>query len=123
MRTILLIAAVLMASVAYGQSAPVVIGNGAYLLQACQIQARVDSGTQTNGTANDFIAAGYCMGMVKGVRDVAAWTNSASVPLSVTNREVAAVVVKFLLANPQRLSEADTTLTLAALKQTYGGTR
>ena len=123
MRTILLIAAVLMASVAYGQSAPVVIGNGAYLLQACQIQARVDSGTQTNGTANDFIAAGYCMGMVKGVRDVATWTNSASVPLSITNREVAAVVVKFLLANPQRLGEADTTLTLAALKQTYGDAR
>ena len=123
MKILLATIALLIGSAAFAQSAPVVIGNGAYLLQACQIQARVDSGTQTNGTANDFIAAGYCMGMVKGVRDVAAWTNSASVPLSITNREVAAVVVKFLLANPQRLGEADTTLTLAALKQTYGGTR
>ena len=58
MKILLATIALLIGSAAFAQSAPVVIGNGAYLLQACQIQARVDSGTQTNGTANDFIAAG-----------------------------------------------------------------
>lgn len=63
--------------------------------------------------------AGWCMGVVSGIRDAIDALKIVCVPFNVTNGQATRVVVKYIDARPQRQHEAFTGLVIEALSAAF----
>lgn len=59
--------------------------------------------------------AGWCMGLVRGARDILEPLNIVCVPFNVTNEQAVRIVVKYIDDRPQRQHESFSALVIAAL--------
>jgi hypothetical protein len=62
---------------------------------------------------------GWCMGLVKGIRDTVEAANIVCVPLNVTNEQAVRIVVKYIDDRPQRQHESFSALVIAALSAAF----
>jgi len=97
--------------------------NGTALLSQCNSAVHIIEGRATS----DFIGAGYCMGLLTGVRHTLdAFTDiepkstmAACIPQNVSTLQIAKVVLHHLNASPEDLHNEDFTLTVAALVSAF----
>lgn len=104
-------------------------GDGNYLKETC-----LEAEKLWSGKAGDQSKGNYCIGLVKGIVTTMTMTaNSTDAKTAsrlgickadksgtfVTTEQALASVLKFIYANPDKLSEQDFILTMQALKKSY----
>jgi len=99
--------------------------DGNELLKKCQSSVYLED-KKTDSPGFDLYDVQYCFGMLRGVVDTITLyqlsfpkNKLACVPNSVTNGQVARVVVKYLKKNPERLHERDATLMVFAFMEAF----
>ena len=96
--------------------------DGSELLKNCGEAVRLIDNSQATV---DALSIGYCQGMVRGVADLLVLgknlsdTYGACIPNGATTDQLIQIVHKYLTDNPTQLHEANSTLSLTALKEAY----
>lgn len=99
--------------------------DGNNLLKACRLVVKVSDGEQI--LSNQQLVAGYCIGLLEGVRSALTIHKDQLEPVyricfpynGITNEQAARIVVKYLDSHPELLNEDPSLLTVYAYRDVY----
>lgn len=99
--------------------------DGNSLLKQCSTFSRIDSSEAGNPTGTELMSAGFCLGLMQGIRHtnraygVVSKTLFCEPEHGVTNGQAARVVTKYLQEHPEQLHESDSGLAMFALMEAF----